>query len=122
VNDQLGHSAGDRVLIEVAKRITVAIRDSDTAARLGGDEFVVLLPATTLSGAAETARTLNEVIAKPITVAEGSPIVGASIGIAVFPEHGRDVAALLAAADAAMYEAKRRRCGWCSNADVAASL
>jgi diguanylate cyclase (GGDEF)-like protein/PAS domain S-box-containing protein len=112
VNDVHGHSAGDRVLVECARRIAAALRESDTAARLGGDEFVVLLPATALAGAIETAWTLNEVIAKPIAIGESSPSVSASIGIAVFPDHAADAAALLAAADAAMYEAKRGSAAW----------
>jgi diguanylate cyclase (GGDEF)-like protein/PAS domain S-box-containing protein len=112
VNDVHGHAAGDRVLVESAKRIAAALRESDTAARLGGDEFVVLLPATALAGAIETAWTLNEVIAKPIAIGENTPAVSASIGIAVFPDHAGDAAALLAAADAAMYEAKRSSAAW----------
>jgi diguanylate cyclase (GGDEF)-like protein len=116
VNDVHGHSAGDRVLVESAKRIAAALRESDTAARLGGDEFVVLLPATALAGAIETAWTLNEVIAKPIAIGESSlsvsVSVSASVGIAVFPDHAGDAAALLAAADAAMYEAKRSSAAW----------
>jgi diguanylate cyclase (GGDEF)-like protein/PAS domain S-box-containing protein len=119
VNDVLGHESGDRVLVEVANRITGALRDSDTAARLGGDEFVVLLPSTGLSGAVATARALNQVIADPIAFAEGARTVSASIGIAVFPDDGRDPTTLLAAADAAMYEAKRTGCGWCRQAQAA---
>lgn len=111
VNDELGHFAGDQVLVEVAKRLTSALRESDTAARLGGDEFVALLPATALAGAIETAWTLNEIIAKPVTIGATARSVSASIGIATFPEHGRDAASLVAAADAAMYEAKRTRAG-----------
>lgn len=121
VNDTLGHSAGDRVLIEVASRLTGALRESDTAARLGGDEFVVLLPATALAGAIETAWTLNEIIAKPVAIGDATRTVSASIGIASFPEHGRDAVALFAAADAAMYEAKRTRAGWRSYDQLAAS-
>jgi len=112
VNDELGHSAGDRVLVEVAKRLAGAVRESDTAARLGGDEFVVLLPATALAGAIGTAWTLNGIIAKPIPIGDTTRSVSASIGIAAFPEHGRDAVSLFAAADAAMYEAKRTRVGW----------
>jgi diguanylate cyclase (GGDEF)-like protein/PAS domain S-box-containing protein len=120
VNDSLGHSAGDRVLVETARRLAASLRESDTAARLGGDEFVVLLPATALAGAIETAWTLNEVIAKPIAAGETSPAVTASIGIAVFPEHAGDAISLLAAADAAMYEAKRSRAAWRSYDQLAA--
>ena len=121
VNDVLGHFAGDLVLVDVAKRLISSIRESDTAARLGGDEFVVLLPATALAGAIETAWTLNEIIAKPITIGDTTRSVSASIGIAAFPEHGRDGTSLLAAADAAMYEAKRTRAGWRSFDQLAAS-
>jgi diguanylate cyclase (GGDEF)-like protein len=72
----------------------------------------MLLPATPLAGAIETARTLRETVARPIAIGGSSRSVGASIGIAVFPEHGRDAVDLLAAADAAMYEAKRSGDGW----------
>jgi diguanylate cyclase (GGDEF)-like protein/PAS domain S-box-containing protein len=112
VNDTLGHQAGDLVLIEVASRLRGALRDSDTAARLGGDEFVLMLPATPLVGAIETARALVDFIVAPIII-DGKPLtVGASIGIAVFPNHGRDPEVLLAAADHAMYDAKHSGGGY----------
>jgi diguanylate cyclase (GGDEF)-like protein/PAS domain S-box-containing protein len=112
VNDAWGHHAGDLVLVEIAMRLSGALRESDTAARLGGDEFVLVLPATPLVGAMETARALVEVIARPMTIDGQARAVGGSIGIAVFPEQGRDAAALLAAADRAMYEAKRAGGGY----------
>ena len=112
VNDTLGHHAGDLVLTEIAARLSGTLRESDTAARLGGDEFVLLLPATPLVGAVETARALVDFIVAPIIV-EGKPLtVGASIGIAVFPNHGRDAEVLLAAADSAMYDAKHSGGGY----------
>jgi len=112
VNDTFGHHAGDLVLIEIANRLSGTLRESDTAARLGGDEFVLLLPATPLVGAVEAARALVDFIVAPMTI-EGKPLaVGASIGIAVFPNHGRDVEVLLAAADSAMYEAKHSGGGY----------
>jgi diguanylate cyclase (GGDEF)-like protein/PAS domain S-box-containing protein len=112
VNDTWGHHAGDMVLVEVATRLSGTLRESDTAARLGGDEFVLMLPATPLLGAIETARALVDFIVAPIAV-DGRPLtVGASIGIAVFPNHGRDAQVLLAAADSAMYEAKRSGGGY----------
>ncbi|TMC77199.1 MAG: diguanylate cyclase [Chloroflexi bacterium] len=107
VNDTWGHHAGDLVLVEVATRLSGALRESDTAARLGGDEFVVLLPGTPLAGAIETARTLVELIVAPITIEANSRTVGASIGISSFPDDGRSAEVLLARADLAMYEAKR---------------
>jgi diguanylate cyclase (GGDEF)-like protein/PAS domain S-box-containing protein len=112
VNDTWGHHAGDLVLVEIASRLSGTLRESDTAARLGGDEFVLLLPATPLVGAIETARALVDFIVAPITI-EGKPLmVGASIGIAVFPNHGRDAEVLLAAADSAMYDAKHSGGGY----------
>jgi diguanylate cyclase (GGDEF)-like protein/PAS domain S-box-containing protein len=112
INDTRGHHAGDLVLVEIATRLLGTLRESDTAARLGGDEFVLLLPATPLLGAIEAARALVDFIVAPIIV-EGKPLtVGASIGIAVFPNHGRDAEVLLAAADSAMYDAKRSGGGY----------
>jgi diguanylate cyclase (GGDEF)-like protein/PAS domain S-box-containing protein len=112
VNDTRGHHAGDMVLVEIASRLSGILRESDTAARLGGDEFVLMLPATPLLGAIEASRALVDFIVAPISI-EGKPLtVGASIGIAVFPNHGRDPQVLLAAADSAMYEAKRSGGGY----------
>lgn len=112
VNDTWGHHAGDLVLVEIARRLSGTLRESDTAARLGGDEFVLLLPATPLVGAVEAARALVDFIVAPITVDGKQLAVGASIGIAVFPDHGRDPDVLLAAADSAMYEAKHSGGGY----------
>ena len=112
VNDTRGHQAGDLVLIEIASRLSGTLRESDTAARLGGDEFVLMLPATPLLGAIEASRALVDFILAPIAI-EGRPLtVGVSIGIAVYPNHGRDAQVLLASADAAMYEAKRAGGGY----------
>jgi diguanylate cyclase (GGDEF)-like protein/PAS domain S-box-containing protein len=112
VNDTRGHHAGDLVLVEIASRLSGTLRESDTAARIGGDEFVLMLPATPLLGAIEASRALVDFIVAPIAI-EGKPLtVGASIGIAVFPNHGRDAQVLLAAADSAMYEAKRSGGGY----------
>jgi diguanylate cyclase (GGDEF)-like protein/PAS domain S-box-containing protein len=112
VNDTRGHRAGDMVLVEIATRLSGTLRESDTAARLGGDEFVLMLPATPLLGAIETSRALVDFIVAPIAIDGKALTVGASIGIAVFPNHGRDAQVLLAAADSAMYEAKRSGGGY----------
>ena len=112
VNDTHGHHAGDLVLVEIATRLSGTLRESDTAARLGGDEFVLLLPATPLVGAIETARALVDFIIAPISIDGKSVTVGASIGIAVFPNHGREAEVVLAAADSAMYEAKHSGGGY----------
>jgi len=106
VNDTLGHHAGDRFLQVIAKRLTAAVRPTDTVVRLGGDEFAVLLPATDAQAAEDAARRLLEDVCAPI-VLEGLQVDGgASIGIAAAPQHGGDLDALLQHADVAMYLAK----------------
>ncbi|MDQ7981720.1 EAL domain-containing protein [Paraburkholderia sp. SARCC-3016] len=114
VNDLRGHAAGDVVLCEVARRLTDAIRKSDTVARLGGDEFAIVAAADThahADGAMLLAARLLGAIRQPINV-EGSMIeIGASIGIARCPADGLDAETLLRAADIAMYRAKREARG-----------
>ncbi|MBI5486647.1 MAG: EAL domain-containing protein [Deltaproteobacteria bacterium] len=107
VNDTLGHEAGDLLLRAVAERLTGCIRRSDTVARMGGDEFVFVLP--DLKQAADVrvvAERIVAALARPVDVAGSALTVAASIGIALFPAHGRDAAALLTCADAAMYRVK----------------
>lgn len=110
VNDQQGHAAGDAVLLAVAQRLKASVRDrEDWVARLGGDEFLVLIDHAehrdSLSG---VARKLIAEIGKPILLeADKACQVGASIGIACFPDHGTDRDSLLAAADLAMYRVKQ---------------
>ena len=108
VNDTLGHAIGDELLIEVARRLRVSVRDSDTVARLGGDEFVVVLPALRSPEDAE-------VVAKKIKLSLGAPYnlsghdvrSSPSIGIALFPEDASDAEELLKHADEAMYMTKQ---------------
>ena len=109
VNDQRGHEAGDAVLVEVAQRLEHVVRANDTVARLGGDEFVLLLADLERPEQAEeiVLRAL-QAVRQPVPLEQGSAHVSASIGLALYPEHGRDSAALLRASDAAMYVAKRR--------------
>ncbi len=107
VNDTLGHPVGDLLLQQVATRMRDALRPSDTVARLGGDEFAVLLPATDADGAATVAATLCQALAEPLTVADQIVTVGASVGIALYPDQGADASTLLWQADMAMYAAKR---------------
>ena len=106
VNDRFGHDVGDQLLIAVAERLRASTRHSDTVARIGGDEFVVL---TDLSGAAdalEMAAHLLDALSQPLIVATHEITPRASIGIAV-SDHGTvGPAALLRAADVAMYQAK----------------
>jgi diguanylate cyclase (GGDEF)-like protein len=108
VNDQLGHQAGDDLLIEVAKRLSDVVREADTVARLGGDEFVVLCE--DLEGGqnpAEIAGRVVEAIERPVTLASGATVsVSASIGIG-HAEPGDTASELLVRADGAMYAAKQ---------------
>jgi diguanylate cyclase (GGDEF)-like protein/PAS domain S-box-containing protein len=107
VNDTLGHVAGDRLLIEAARRITACVRNSDTVARLGGDEFTVVLQGVEDSDAAAgIARDIIETLAAPFVLGEDAVSVSASIGIALCPEDAEDPDALTNAADQAMYDAK----------------
>jgi len=106
VNDTLGHHVGDRFLQVVASRLAAAVRPGDTVVRLGGDEFALLLPGTGAEEAEQTARRLLEAVRAPIVLDGLHVDVDASVGIAVAPEHGNDLDALLQHADVAMYLAK----------------
>ncbi len=111
VNDKLGHEAGDAVLREVAERLENAIREVDVAARIGGDEFAVLLEEIgTEEHALQATQRIPEILKLPLSSAQGLP-VSFSIGMALHPTHGDSVAELLAAADRAMYSAKRTGTG-----------
>ena len=108
INDSLGHSAGDHLLISVGKQMGGALRASDTVARLGGDEFGLVLPELNDAEAlAPVLERLQESLEEPIQV-QSLPIgIEASIGIAIYPDHGEDAQTLIQRADIAMYEAKR---------------
>jgi diguanylate cyclase (GGDEF)-like protein len=107
INDVHGHSVGDAVLLQAAKRIVSEVRDRDTVARLGGDEFVVILPNVRDEIIARaTAERLLERLGEAFTVHDMDHYVGASIGIVLFPDDGDSVELLLKNADAAMYRAK----------------
>lgn len=108
VNDQLGHNIGDLLLQEVARRLQDCVRESDTAARIGGDEFVVLLPKIEAEpDATLVASKILQAIQQPFDLAGHEIHISASIGIAVYPEHGKSDEAILTNADNAMYHAKR---------------
>ena len=108
VNDTLGHDHGDRLLRDVAERLRGALRRGDMLARLGGDEFAVLLRGLPDRGAAvELALRLTSALERPFVVRGVTVQLGASIGVALCPEHGTDVTTLVQRADVAMYEAKR---------------
>ena len=104
INDGSGHLLGDRVLVEVATRVSEALRDGDTVARFGGDEFVVLLPGTDVAAADNIAHRLLAAVRQPMEVNGHRLHVSASIGVAVSPPVEPD--ALLRSADAALYYAK----------------
>ena len=107
VNDQLGHAAGDSLLVAVATRLREQVRASDTVARLGGDEFTVILPSLRdANDAVRVADNILTAIGKPFQIADTHASVGVSIGIALFPQHGHTVEDILNAADNAMYQAK----------------
>ncbi|MGQ5525177.1 diguanylate cyclase domain-containing protein [Chitinimonas sp. PSY-7] len=107
VNDQFGHDAGDKVLIEVARRLEEQLRESDIVARLGGDEFVVLLSGQHERNVISSiAVRLVDRIGMPIRVDSHQLEVGSSLGIALCPEHSRKLDELLKAADKAMYLVK----------------
>lgn len=106
VNDSLGHSIGDELLCEVARRLDGAVRRIDTLARLGGDEFIFSMPGFHLAAAAEVARRLIDVFARPFLVAGHELTVTPSLGISIYPHDGLDLETLLKNADTAMYRAK----------------
>ena len=107
VNDTLGHQHGDLLLRQVAERLRATLRATDSVARLGGDEFAVLLPATDRSGATIAAGKIHAALDTSFVVDGQSLRIGASLGLALCPEHGRDPQVLLRHADVAMYAAKR---------------
>ncbi|WED23532.1 EAL domain-containing protein [Vibrio sp. JC009] len=111
VNDEYGHEVGDKLLLEIAKRIQRCIRVSDTAARISGDEFVVVLEhqksiASTIHTANKIAAELIDELQKPVQIGDISAYVSASIGVSVYPTDGKSREPLLRYADNAMYHAK----------------
>ena len=111
VNDTLGHSVGDHVLEQVARRIERSAAAATCVARLGGDEFAVLLSGAQPEVVARTAHDIVAALESPILY-QGQPLdVGTSIGIAHYPEHGSDAQTLVRNADIAMYAAKRNKSG-----------
>ncbi|MEP6506570.1 MAG: diguanylate cyclase, partial [Betaproteobacteria bacterium] len=106
INDTLGHSVGDALLGEVARRLQASLREVDTVARLGGDEFAVLLPGADTAGAELVASKLLERLAEPCMVQGHELSMTMSIGIAIYPSDGDDYEILSRNADTAMYRAK----------------
>ncbi|MDO9104991.1 MAG: EAL domain-containing protein [Methylovulum sp.] len=109
INDTLGHSFGDQLLINFAHRLTSSVRESDTVARMGGDEFVIILQNLTEAGHAEkVAATIIDNIRLPMLIFDREINVTASLGVALFPLHDDTVDGLIRKADAAMYEVKAK--------------
>lgn len=106
VNDTLGHDAGDDLLVEIGGVLRRFVRKSDVLARLGGDEFALLLPESGEMQAGRSAARLLETLDRTFELRGRRVHVGASVGVAIFPEHGADLDVLLKHADIAMYNAK----------------
>ncbi|WP_374119065.1 putative bifunctional diguanylate cyclase/phosphodiesterase [Streptomyces odontomachi] len=112
VNDTLGHLAGDRLLLQIAERLRLALPRGAEVARLGGDEFAVLLPiADSTTSASRIARSLVSELGSPLDLDGLTLVLEASAGLAVYPDHALDAEGLLQRADVAMYQAKRDRTG-----------
>ncbi len=107
INDSLGHSTGDALLIELAQRLKDSLREGDTISRLGGDEFILLLTGTDEHGAERVAEKLLQTVSHSYQIGQYDLNISASIGIAVYPEDGEDLETLLRNADTAMYRAKQ---------------
>jgi diguanylate cyclase (GGDEF)-like protein/PAS domain S-box-containing protein len=107
INDTLGHSIGDQILQEVAKRLKAVLREEDSLSRQGGDEYVVILPRSDADSAALVASKLIEAVRQPCQIEQHELIVTSSIGIALYPHDGADMETLSKNADTAMYRTKQ---------------
>lgn len=108
INDTYGHDAGDRLIELIGERLTSCMRKTDSVARLGGDEFTVVLEdINTVADIVNVARKIITTVAKPFPIAGHQIVAGCSIGIAQYPQAGRDFDTLLKHADTAMYQAKQ---------------
>ncbi len=106
INDSLGHSVGDALLVAIAKRLRALVRENDTVCRLGGDEFILLLPGANAQGAERVANKLLEASRKPYQIDTHELTMAPSMGIALFPDDGNDFDTLSQCADVAMYRSK----------------
>jgi len=108
VNDNMGHQAGDELLIQVSDRLRSCVRESDLISRLGGDEFAIILKTIkTVDAIERVAENILDELNKPFSISGGNAFISGSIGMSVYPDHGQDHVELLRFADNAMYETKR---------------
>jgi len=110
INDSFGHPTGDWLLQQIGPRLGDAVRSGDVVARLGGDEFAIVLTGADVGYATSVARRIAAAIAPPFVTGTSNLHVGASIGIALAPDHGTDATELMRCADVAMYRAKAAHC------------
>jgi diguanylate cyclase (GGDEF)-like protein len=106
VNDTLGHSAGDELLVQFAQRLRTLIQQGDLLGRLGGDEFVIVLPNRDAAGASLVASRITEALVTPLQIGTRQVPMSSSMGISIYPDNATDIDALIQQADAAMYKAK----------------
>ncbi|PZA08345.1 MULTISPECIES: EAL domain-containing protein [unclassified Meiothermus] len=112
INDSLGHAAGDKLLLQVARRLERCVREGDLLARLGGDEMAIMAKGVGEAGAQALAGRVRSAFAEPFSLSGLQVVVTVSIGIALFPQHGADLDGLMRAADLAMYASKEGRDRW----------
>ncbi len=119
INDVYGHNAGDEVLMIVAKRLELAIRNGDHLSRIGGDEYVMglMMEKENLDEIETMANKFIDIISQPMNVDGLRVKVGASIGVAAYPIHGNSVEALIEIADQRMYQAKKRKADYSFGSD-----
>lgn len=113
INDTLGHDYGDNLLNKIARRFEGEIRNNETLARLGGDEFIIVLPGHNRVKVIKRAEQLINSLKDAFAVKQNNIVVNASVGISVYPEHGKTISSLLSHADFAMYEAKNSSLSIC---------
>lgn len=112
INDTLGHNVGDVLLQDVGSRLRATLRNIDTVGRLGGDEFAILIPDTDSAASITITKKLIKALEPPFLLEGLNFSIGASFGIALYPEHGFDASMLLRRADVAMYIAKQSKSGY----------
>ena len=125
VNDTYGHPQGDRMLVEIANRLSHTVRESDTVARLGGDEFVIIVEnITALKDLKELIQRVMKTLHQPIVLDGGIVEMTSSIGVSCYPDDGKDYTTLFKHADIALYQAKetRNQCRFFSHNEIDLSL